>query len=284
MSANKPEEISVLGNPSEKPQSFNTSPDDDYTLSQFLKGHRLLFIITLLLTTSVFLAYFSNFHGGISKANGDWGTFGDFIGGTLNPIFGFISVVLLFYAVTLQRKELKETKEALQSQSESAKTTTEIQLINAIHSHLENDLRLQITELERAETQLTKESNIVSRLESQISQTEDFNRANESELNKLKAKIAEKNQAAPHNTMARHQKNHELQADNIELTLLENRQRVNNRSIEQKRSEIASINLIAIENQIKTRKNNIKEIMIKLDFIETRINAIYSDYKSSYDM
>lgn len=49
---------------------------------------------------------------------GDWGTFGDFVGGTLNPIIGFISILLLFGTWTLTRKTLDFTKEELKNSNE----------------------------------------------------------------------------------------------------------------------------------------------------------------------
>lgn len=49
---------------------------------------------------------------------GDWGTFGDFIGGTLNPIIGFISIILLFATWKLTRKTLDFTKEELKNSNE----------------------------------------------------------------------------------------------------------------------------------------------------------------------
>lgn len=47
---------------------------------------------------------------------GDWGTFGDFIGGTLNPIIGLISVLLLFGTWRLTSNTYRSTDVALKSQ------------------------------------------------------------------------------------------------------------------------------------------------------------------------
>lgn len=49
---------------------------------------------------------------------GDWGTFGDFIGGTLNPIIGFISILLLFATWKLTRKTLDFTREELKNSNQ----------------------------------------------------------------------------------------------------------------------------------------------------------------------
>lgn len=53
-----------------------------------------------------------------SSRIGDWGTFGDFIGGTLNPIIGFISILLLFATWKLTRRTLEFTKEELKNNNQ----------------------------------------------------------------------------------------------------------------------------------------------------------------------
>lgn len=53
-----------------------------------------------------------------SNPIGDWGTFGDFIGGTLNPIIGFISILLLFATWKLTRRTLEFTKEELKNNNQ----------------------------------------------------------------------------------------------------------------------------------------------------------------------
>jgi Putative phage abortive infection protein len=63
------------------------------------------------------------------------GTFGDFVGGTLNPVFAFISFLALLYTINIQlkelalsrqelrltREELSKSADALQSQNETSK-------------------------------------------------------------------------------------------------------------------------------------------------------------------
>ena len=41
---------------------------------------------------------------GFSNDKGDWGTFGDFVGGVLNPILTFITIVMLINSLKLQRE------------------------------------------------------------------------------------------------------------------------------------------------------------------------------------
>lgn len=84
----------------------------------------------------VFGLYFYKFALlGLSNNQELWGQFGDFIGGTLNPILAFLSFMALLYTIKIQteelglsRKELEETKEELkesriaqQEQSKSLK-------------------------------------------------------------------------------------------------------------------------------------------------------------------
>jgi len=52
------------------------------------------------------LAYFLNFNewAGFSTEKGDWGAFGDFVGGFSNPILTFITMCLLIGSINLQRQ------------------------------------------------------------------------------------------------------------------------------------------------------------------------------------
>lgn len=46
----------------------------------------------------------------LSPSKQDWGTFGDFVGGTLNPIFSFLAFVGVVLTVVLQARQLDEVK------------------------------------------------------------------------------------------------------------------------------------------------------------------------------
>jgi hypothetical protein len=48
---------------------------------------------------------------------GAWGTFGDFVGGLLNPLVAFLALFWLTRSVQIQRTELRETRAALDEQS-----------------------------------------------------------------------------------------------------------------------------------------------------------------------
>lgn len=72
-------------------------------------------IILFLITTSL---YFYNFHGVFSTAKSDWGTFGDFIGGTLNPLFAFLSLIAIIYTISIQTQELEYSRDELKATKE----------------------------------------------------------------------------------------------------------------------------------------------------------------------
>ncbi len=54
----------------------------------------------------VILAYVFNFNTGkgLSKSTEVWAQFGDYLGGVVNPILTFLSIVLLIKSVNLQRE------------------------------------------------------------------------------------------------------------------------------------------------------------------------------------
>lgn len=57
----------------------------------------------------VFLGlYFFNFHYDLSDDHTKWGTFGDFLGGSLNPIIGILTVVLTYDIIKGQQIENKQ--------------------------------------------------------------------------------------------------------------------------------------------------------------------------------
>lgn len=58
------------------------------------------------------VTYLRYYPGPILQEHSKWGEFGDFFGGTLNPIFGFLTLIALLLTVILQSRELaNSTKE-----------------------------------------------------------------------------------------------------------------------------------------------------------------------------
>jgi hypothetical protein len=75
--------------------------------------------------------YFLKFHGDFGD-NADFGAFGDFIGGALNPILGFLTVLLLLTSIRFQIDELRLTRidinKANSIHSDNQRTQAEILL------------------------------------------------------------------------------------------------------------------------------------------------------------
>ena len=65
-------------------------------------------ILILFLIISVFSSYILNFNNGISNEQAIWGSFGDYIGGILNPLLTFITIIYLIKSHSLQQAETKE--------------------------------------------------------------------------------------------------------------------------------------------------------------------------------
>lgn len=76
----------------------------------------------------VFVSFFFNFYVelgyGVSNNSEKWGQFGDYIGGVLNPILSFISIVLLIESVSIQLEANKRLTEELKIGEKSEKLKT----------------------------------------------------------------------------------------------------------------------------------------------------------------
>lgn len=64
-------------------------------------------LFAILVVTAV---YFANFSGLKSADHEVWGTFGDYVGGTLNPLLSFCALISLILALVLQSKELEQSR------------------------------------------------------------------------------------------------------------------------------------------------------------------------------
>ncbi|MBH2002675.1 MAG: hypothetical protein I8H98_10500 [Moraxellaceae bacterium] len=64
-----------------------------------------------------------------SSRIGDWGTFGDFIGGTLNPILTFLSICLILYTVFQNKKSLDINSEELALSRKAQQDTANAQIL-----------------------------------------------------------------------------------------------------------------------------------------------------------
>ena len=105
-------------------------------------------LFALFCIVSVFGYYgyiFSDFK--IDASPDHFGQFGDFIGGTLNPILAFLSFMALLYTIKIQTDELKLSREELEATREELKGSRIAQQEQSESLKLQNEAtRLQIFE------------------------------------------------------------------------------------------------------------------------------------------
>ncbi|MFY3196785.1 putative phage abortive infection protein [Achromobacter xylosoxidans] len=83
---------------------------------------RRLILLFLALPSSVAITamgvFVYKFHGrSLSSETGDWGTFGDFLGGIVNPVAGLVTIVLLVLTLRSQQDELEEQRSQIARQA-----------------------------------------------------------------------------------------------------------------------------------------------------------------------
>ncbi len=81
----------------------NTKPFTDHL--------RTLVVLGVIAASIVYSTYFYKFSGPLSDLNGDWGTFGDYVGGLLNPFFAFLAFVGVLITISIQTRQLKAIRE-----------------------------------------------------------------------------------------------------------------------------------------------------------------------------
>lgn len=75
-------------------------------------------IAFVLLAVALFF-YFGHFNGLLSDDNAKWGTFGDFMGGTLNPLFALLSLFAIISTIRIQTEELELTRDEMKKSNQS---------------------------------------------------------------------------------------------------------------------------------------------------------------------
>lgn len=95
------------------------------------KPNHLLWILggaavaAFLIVLGLYIAYFKNLS--ITNDSATWGTFGDYLGGTLNPIISFLALIGLLYTIHQQAQEMQATREELKQAAEQQRKQVEQQ-------------------------------------------------------------------------------------------------------------------------------------------------------------
>lgn len=101
-----------------------------------------LVVVAFLLSGGVVLLYTYNFDGALSKEHQVWGTFGDFLGGILNPLLSLLALIALLLTIVLQSDELRLSREELSLTREELKKSADAQekAQRALTQQLENSI------------------------------------------------------------------------------------------------------------------------------------------------
>jgi CHASE3 domain sensor protein len=122
------------------------------SLATIEKSIRTAQKIAIGLIISVPTAYVFWFWGvndsSLSVKSGDWGTFGDFVGGILNPVIAFFAFYWLTKSVHYQKKELSETRQALSEAKDAQKEQARYQFISTQIAALDTRLRAKQSDIE----------------------------------------------------------------------------------------------------------------------------------------
>ncbi|RZF81282.1 hypothetical protein EXT43_12655 [Pseudoalteromonas sp. CO109Y] len=98
---------------------------------------------------SAFLFYIDNFGIGFAQTIGDWGAVGDFFGGVLNPIFAFLSLILIAHTLMQNKKALEQSEQAIQQGTEAIEQNERaLQVSNQELALTRNELANSATALE----------------------------------------------------------------------------------------------------------------------------------------
>lgn len=125
--------------------------DEDRNTDQIMRGMRMLAYLALTLAFAAYVIWFHITNGQtLSSDAGDWGSFGDFFGGTVGPFIGFASIVLLVETLKLQQRGLREQREQLQRSADEVRQQNRILAIQSFEQSFFSwmkDYKEQIDEL-----------------------------------------------------------------------------------------------------------------------------------------
>jgi hypothetical protein len=129
---------------------------------KMIKSISIPIAIIILICSLAPLAYYLNFgHLSISDKPENWGVFGDYIGGILNPILSFSAFIGVLITVLLQRSQLQQT------QSQLTMTKEELELTR-VELKRSADAQAQQTESLNIQNFEATFFNLLNRFESQI--------------------------------------------------------------------------------------------------------------------
>lgn len=116
-----------------------------YKIEEWISRNILIILLSMIglatiVGVIVLIFYRTYFAGSIEADNAKWGTFGDYFGGTLNPILSFLALIAVLLTITLQRKEMSDSSQASQVESFEKNLFEMLRL----HMFIVDDLSMEI--------------------------------------------------------------------------------------------------------------------------------------------
>lgn len=115
----------------------------DEEFPDFLLKIAVFVVVAAIVVIAVFVWRFRG--KSISDSPSDWGTFGDYVGGLLNPVVGMATVLLVIISIIIQRRELRASLTEMKNANQAA---TRMSFDQALFAWLEN-YHSQIREIEQ---------------------------------------------------------------------------------------------------------------------------------------
>jgi len=114
----------------------------------------------IIIALIVISTYAINFQGSsISKNPEHWGQLGDYVGGILNPLLSFTTIVILITTVRIQIEQLRASREELTLTREELQKTAEAAIKQADHFEKEAKLKELLVIIEKLATRINKNFN-----------------------------------------------------------------------------------------------------------------------------
>lgn len=88
--------------------------------------------------------YFRVIRMSIMSGNAEWGQFGDYLGGTTNPILAFLTFVGVLWTIKLTHEDLDKTSELNNQQKITEQKETIYKIIERIYLELKEILNIQV--------------------------------------------------------------------------------------------------------------------------------------------
>ena len=100
----------------------NDATDEIIKLERTIKTTKFFAIAFVIIIPTIYILWFNILNEQpLSKDSSIWGTFGDFMGGVLNPVVALLAFYWLTKSVLIQKTELAATQEILRETGEAQK-------------------------------------------------------------------------------------------------------------------------------------------------------------------